>query len=62
MWLWRTTEGWKHVIYHIFNREICLDIIKEGIGQGGLADGTGHPKHYGYVYHGGKVLPWNTRH
>jgi len=22
MWLWRTTERWQHVVYHIFNRDV----------------------------------------
>jgi len=39
------------MLFTTFLTEMCLDIIKEGIGQGGLADGTGHPKCYG-------CLPW----
>lgn len=57
----QSEELLKGGIYHILNRELCLDIDEDKIGQGGLADGTGHPKHYGYVCHGGKMLPWNIR-
>lgn len=41
MGLWRTTER------YIFNSEMCSEIIKEGIGQGGLSDSTRYPQNYG---------------